>query len=747
MRTLQGTRTYARIHPAILATFVVLAVATSCSNPTDEPNVRTPAAPDSVTLTPGDQQLDVAWRHSDDDGGGEITHTLLEISTDDRATWNPVTLDDSTEPTTSFTLTNLKNFTRVDVRVASVNPAGRSGWTTATDVPRSNPTPGPATNPDLTLDPGDAYQEHGDSWETLDLTHDNGETCIGTTGDTTLCLGSTMDVDPQAPTLGFAEPVTLRTTGFDPGSSLEALLFSTPTRLSMLTVDDQGVTTTTLQLPSTVEPGDHILQVRGRGKDGAPVKLAIGLSIDAPPGEITHVTIDPPQATLTQGGTTTFTATVHGSPPPNQSVTWSTSNATVATIDQDGRVTALEPGTTTITARSNAAPTMTGTATLTVTPPDDPQPTTGELKVTVNTPGVTVTIAEPIEQTVTVDSAHTWSLTPGTYTVTATKNGFTTPAPVTTTVQAGETTTIAFLLSELEAINGNVDTLAFTHLVDENGHPFSQVTEVNYVKDNVIIIATQTQEKVCVAIDVTNEDGEPLQNAPVWVHDVDEDLAIHPGPCASSTASQSHEFMTDQDGRVAFHFSAADGTPMEYSDVTKLLVTVQGADNVMKVRELKAVFVDVTHLYQGDELHGDWVYTDQRVKADMGTITSTWQESTGTNPADNTHDFWTGISSRQAPGTIEKIDASYTPYDLVMKYVITNSSGNVTWDYDRCEENTGMTCTMSAEDHVTLVPANDPETFPIFADVTASLWLSWDYGTTYEFILNDYSFRKQWTQD
>ena len=65
----------------------------------------------------------------------------------------------------------------------------------------------------------------------------------------------------------------------------------------------------------------------------------------------TGITLDQTSGTLTEGDTVTLTATVSPDNASNKSVTWETSNSTVATV-ADGVVTALRAGTATITAKT-----------------------------------------------------------------------------------------------------------------------------------------------------------------------------------------------------------------------------------------------------------------------------------------------------------------------------------------------------------------------------------------------------------
>ena len=99
--------------------------------------------------------------------------------------------------------------------------------------------------------------------------------------------------------------------------------------------------------------------------------LALSLVACTPPAQVGDVTVTPSSATLEVGDTVDFTATVEvvrGSP--NTAVTWTSGNATIASVDEDGTVTANAAGTTTITATSVFDTDASGSATITVTEPE-----------------------------------------------------------------------------------------------------------------------------------------------------------------------------------------------------------------------------------------------------------------------------------------------------------------------------------------------------------------------------------------
>jgi uncharacterized protein YjdB len=97
-------------------------------------------------------------------------------------------------------------------------------------------------------------------------------------------------------------------------------------------------------------------------------------AIGAPPGStptptpvLTTIKVSPATATLDVNGTQTFTATTldQNNSPIDATVTWSSSNTTVGTVDTAGSFMALAAGNTTITATNG---TVSGTASVTVNP-------------------------------------------------------------------------------------------------------------------------------------------------------------------------------------------------------------------------------------------------------------------------------------------------------------------------------------------------------------------------------------------
>ena len=95
-----------------------------------------------------------------------------------------------------------------------------------------------------------------------------------------------------------------------------------------------------------------------------------GLIVEDTPAPVAPatVTVSPSTASIEVGATTDLGVTVGPTGAP-QTVSWTSSAPSVATVDQDGIVTGVSAGSATITARSTVDTSKTGTAAITVTAP------------------------------------------------------------------------------------------------------------------------------------------------------------------------------------------------------------------------------------------------------------------------------------------------------------------------------------------------------------------------------------------
>ncbi|MCL2653633.1 MAG: S8 family serine peptidase, partial [Propionibacteriaceae bacterium] len=227
--------------------------------------------------------------------------------------------------------------------------------------------------------------------------------------------------------------------------------------------DTNVATVTQAGVVTAVAPGTTTITATaqdGSGKTGTST-----VTVTAPVVPVTSVTVTPATVSLTTGDTTTLNLAVAPSDATNPDVTWSSSDMTVATVTQAGVVTAVAPGTTTITATAQDGSGKTGTSTVTVTAPVVPvasaanstvavtstiSPTGGTAHLANGTDAYTFTITvrdtagqlmtgqagilhidAPSALTVSAitdnnDGTYTFtatSITPGNYQITATLNG------------------------------------------------------------------------------------------------------------------------------------------------------------------------------------------------------------------------------------------------------------------------------------------------------------------------------------
>ena len=172
---------------------------------------------------------------------------------------------------------------------------------------------------------------------------------------------------------------------------------NTPTQWSVtngtlpdgLTLNSGGTITGT---PSAV--GSSTFTVTATNNASGSDSKEFTLTINPAPILVTGVTLDQANLELTEGETAQLTATVLPDNATNKNVTWSSDNPSVATVDQNGVVTAVAPGTATITATAADGSGKTAACTVTVERPYVP-PANPNYKITVEaTQGGTVT-ADP----------------------------------------------------------------------------------------------------------------------------------------------------------------------------------------------------------------------------------------------------------------------------------------------------------------------------------------------------------------
>lgn len=163
----------------------------------------------------------------------------------------------------------------------------------------------------------------------------------GTASVTVTIPVASVDVTPAASSLQWGETVQLTAAPKDAqGDALDRSVTWSSSDESVATVDENGLVTAT-------GAGDATITATSGGVHGTAT-----VTVTDP---ATTVEVDPTSATLTVGATVQITATVKALSGSvlSSTVTWSSSDQAVATVDGNGLVTAVASGTATVTATAD----------------------------------------------------------------------------------------------------------------------------------------------------------------------------------------------------------------------------------------------------------------------------------------------------------------------------------------------------------------------------------------------------------
>ena len=188
-------------------------------------------------------------------------------------------------------------------------------------------------------------------------------------------------------TVGTAYSQTLTATG-DPTITWNVTSGTLPNGLTLEKGTISGTPTAT---------GTYTFTVTATNASGSDSKQ-FSLMVTQP---VTSVTLDQAELALYTGDTASLTATVAPDNATNKNVTWSSSDNTVATVDNNGNVTAVKAGTATITATAADGSGCSATCTVTVT---DKTYTISADPTALNFGSAYTGYAQPAAQTVTVEN-------------------------------------------------------------------------------------------------------------------------------------------------------------------------------------------------------------------------------------------------------------------------------------------------------------------------------------------------------
>gem|GEM_PF-2541311 len=193
---------------------------------------------------------------------------------------------------------------------------------------------------------------------TVTATASNGLTATATVTVTTAVLVNSFNITPASATIGVNEYIYLEAINYQPSNATNRSVTWESSRPNIASVDSDGrvwgINSGTVTITATTS--------NGRTRQ---VQITV-LQTNANQA----VSISPSTATIEQGGFVTLTATVSVGNATNRTITWTSSNTDVATVDSStGLVTGRSTGYAAITAtvRQNNAVIATGTAGINVT--------------------------------------------------------------------------------------------------------------------------------------------------------------------------------------------------------------------------------------------------------------------------------------------------------------------------------------------------------------------------------------------
>ncbi len=204
-------------------------------------------------------------------------------------------------------------------------------------------------------------------------------------------------------------PVTIVSTGDEGGFNEFAYNVDSVTSGFGLTYDsDYGGETYSGKVSGTISKAGDI-SVRISGYNGPSFSETVTIHAVAKNTAVTGVTLDKTSASLTVGNTLKLNATVSPSGATDKTVTWKSSNKTVATVSSTGVVTAKAAGTTTITVTTNDGG-KTATCAVTVTSATVPvQGVTLNVQAMNLSVGSTYTLVATVTPSDATNKAVTWS--------------------------------------------------------------------------------------------------------------------------------------------------------------------------------------------------------------------------------------------------------------------------------------------------------------------------------------------------
>ena len=189
---------------------------------------------------------------------------------------------------------------------------------------------------------------------TITVKSTDGSNVSATCEITVLQLVSGITLNETAVTLNEGQSTQLTATVTPTTADNKTLEWSS-SNAAVATVDQNGKVTAVAQGKATITV---------KSTDGSNVSATCEITVTK---LVSGITLNETAVTLNEGQSTQLTATVTPATADNKTLEWSTSNAAVATVDQNGKVTAVAQGKATITVKATDGSNVSATCEITVT--------------------------------------------------------------------------------------------------------------------------------------------------------------------------------------------------------------------------------------------------------------------------------------------------------------------------------------------------------------------------------------------
>ena len=210
-------------------------------------------------------------------------------------------------------------------------------------------------------------------------------------------LVSNLTVTPTSVSMTISQTQQITAT-VAPSNAANKTLSWSSSNTGIATVSNSGLIT-------SVSAGSATITVQTT--DGSNLSATVSVSVSANAILITSITVVPSSAVLAPGATTQVNSTILPSNATNKTLTWSSSNTGIATVNSSGLVTAVAAGTANIWATSTDGTNRTGTCTITVSVPA----TSVSLNQSTATmhPGNTLTLVATVLPSNATNKTVTWT--------------------------------------------------------------------------------------------------------------------------------------------------------------------------------------------------------------------------------------------------------------------------------------------------------------------------------------------------